>query len=61
MESHDWDNGIEDEYQHVYGAHQEYDDDGNYQESYHAMSAAMDLPQDGVDPDEDDDGETYAS
>ncbi len=61
MESQDWEDGMRDDEQSVYGAHQEYDDDGNYQEHYFAMSAATDHPQDGVDSNEDDDGENYAS
>jgi hypothetical protein len=61
MESQDWEDGMRDDERSVYGAHQEYDDDGNYQEPYFAMSAATDHPQDGVDLDEDDDGENYAS
>ena len=60
MESHDWD-GMEDEERPVYGAHQDYDDDGNHQESYYAMGASMNHPQDGINSDEDDGGETYAS
>ncbi len=61
MESQDWEDGMRDDERPVYGAHQEYDNDGNYQESYFAMSAPTDHPQDGVDLDEDDDGENYAS
>jgi len=61
MESHDWDNGMEDEDRPVYGAHQDYDDDGNYQESYYSMGASMNHPQDGINSDEDDGVETYAS
>ena len=61
MESHDWDNGMEDEERPVYGAHQDYDDDGNYHNSHYAMGASMDHPKDAIDSDEDDDVETYAS
>ena len=61
MENHDWENGMHDDERPVYGAHQDYDDDGNYQEQHYAMAAAMDHFQDEVDVDEDDDGETYPS
>ena len=44
----------------AYGAHQEYDDDGNYPDPYYAMSATMQPPQEW-DADDDQEGETYAS
>ena len=60
MEYHDDYNGTEGYEGAAYGAHQEYDDDGNYQQSYHAMSAAME-PIHDYDDEDDQDGETYAS
>jgi hypothetical protein len=47
METHDDDNGMEDDLRAVYGAHQEYDDEGNYLSSHYAMSAAMEPDQYG--------------
>jgi len=60
MENHEDDNGMEDDARAVYGAHQEYDDDGNYSQSHYAMSAAMEPDQYG-DEEDDQDSETYAS
>jgi hypothetical protein len=60
MESHDEYNGAEGEEMSAYGAHQEYDDDGNNPDPYYAMSAAMQAPQDW-DENEDQQGETYTS
>jgi hypothetical protein len=60
MESHDEYNGVEGEEMSAYGAHQDYDDDGNYPDPYYAMSAAIQPPQDW-DEDDDQEGETYAS
>jgi hypothetical protein len=60
MENHEDDNGMENDPRAVYGAHQEYDDDGNYPQSHYAISAAMEPDQYG-DEEDDQDSETYAS
>ena len=44
----------------AYGTHQEYDDNGNYQDPYYAMSTAMQPTQDG-EADEDQGGEICTS
>jgi hypothetical protein len=60
MKSHNEENVMEEEERQVYGGHQEYDSDGNYQESCFAMSATKESAQDWVDYDDQED-ETYAS
>ena len=60
MESHDDENGWEGDERSAYGAFQEYDDDGNYQQSHYAMSAATEFSQE-YEEDGEQDGETYAN
>jgi len=60
MESYNEDQDLEGDGRAVYGAHQAYDDDGNYQQSLYAMSAAMEPNHDYEDADDQAD-ETYAS
>ena len=45
MESYDEDQDLEGDGSAVYGTHQDYDDDGNFQQSPYAMSTAMKLLQ----------------
>jgi hypothetical protein len=45
MESQDDEERMEGDESAVYGANQEYDDDGNYPDPYNAVSAAMKPPQ----------------
>jgi hypothetical protein len=61
MDSQDCETEEESEYYHqaVYGAHQSYGPDGNYDNSHYAMSAAAEY-QDQIESD-DEDEETYAS
>ena len=63
MESEDYaeDTNAAQEEQAAYGAHQEYGPDGNYDDSYYAMSASAEYNQSGGYPNEEDDEETYAS
>ena len=60
MESYNEDQDPEGDRSAVYGAHQEYDEDGNYQQSLYAMSASMEPYHDYEDED-DQANETYAS
>jgi len=60
MESYDEYQELEGDGSAVYGAHQDYDDDGNFQQSPYAMSAAMEPTHDYEDADDQAD-ETYAS
>ena len=49
------------EEQAAYGAHQENGPDGNYDDSYYALSASAEYNHSDDNPTEDDDEETYAS
>ena len=60
MESHDDENGWEGDERSAYGAVQEYDDEGDYQQSHYAMSAATEYSQE-YEEDGEQDRETYAS
>ena len=62
MESQNYEEETEGtEEQAAYGAHQEYGPDGNYDDSYYAMSASSQYDQPAYYPSEDEDEETYAS
>jgi hypothetical protein len=60
MESYNEDQDLEGDGSAVYGAHQDYDDDGNFQQSPYAMSATKEPTHDYEDAD-DQANETYAS
>ena len=60
MESHDDENGWEGDERSVYGAFQGYDEDGNYQDSHYAMSAATEFSQE-YGEDSEQDGDTDAN
>jgi hypothetical protein len=60
MESYDEDQDLEGDGSAVYGAHQDYDDDGNFHQFPYAMFAAMEPTHDYEDADDQAD-ETYAS
>ena len=60
MEGHEDENGWYGDEMTSYGAFQEYDDEGNYQQSHYAMSAATEYSQ-GYEKDGEQDSETYAS
>ena len=60
MESQDEETEKEGDERAAYGVNQEYDDEGNYPDSYYAMSAAME-PHQHLDDEDDQDSETYAS
>ena len=60
MESQDEDNRLEDDERASYGANLEYDEDGDYPDSYYAMSAATE-PHHPFDDEDDQDSENYAS
>ena len=60
MESYNEDQDLEGDGSAVYGAHQDYDDDGNFQQSLYAMTASMEPTHNYEDVD-DQANETYAS
>ena len=52
MESYNEDQELDGEGRSVYGAHQDYEDDGHYQQPLYAMSAAMEPNHDYEDEDD---------
>ena len=60
MESYNEDQDLEGDRSAVYGAHQYYDDDGDYQQSLYAMSANME-PNHDYEYEDDQDNEPYDS
>ena len=63
MEHEDYaeDTNVAKEEQAAYEAHQDYGPDGNYDDSYYAMSASTQYNYSGGYPNEEDNEETYAS
>ena len=59
MESYNEDQDLDGDERAAYGAHQDYDDEGNYQQSLYAMSATTECHDDECEDDQD--NETYAS